>query len=150
MQFIRHLNNQELAEVLLESDERELQQALRALPEWLRSATDRPEWFWQGQRATIHRRIAAAPRAWLRPVLSLATAMALLILAALMLGGNPAPKQAQVRPDPDQELLIAVEQAVESEVPTALEPAALLANEINHGAATNTHPANHKENRNEN
>jgi hypothetical protein len=150
MHLINHLNDEELTELLLERDEHELQQTLSALPGSLRSVTDLPDFFWQGQRAAIRRRIAAPPRAWLRPVLSWTTAMALVILALMLLRSGPAPKQSQLRSDPDQELLVAVEQTMQSEVPSALEPAALLADEIGSSITTRSHTAIPKENRNEN
>jgi hypothetical protein len=149
MQLINHLSDEELTELLLESEQKEMQQALGSLPDFLRSAAERPEWFWQRQQACIRGRIAAE-HAWFRPLITWAGALALIILALLLLNSGPAPKAVQAQTDPDQELVVAVEESVESEVPAALEPAALLAEEIsNHVRPV---PAPHrasKENQNE-
>jgi len=130
MQLMRHLNDEELTDVLLESDDRDLQPLLRGLPGALRSSTDLPEWFWLGQRAAIRRRIAAPPRAWARPLLRWSVVVALFLVALMLLQSGPKPTQSQLRPDPDQELLVAVEDVVQSAGPSSLEPAALLAEEI--------------------
>jgi hypothetical protein len=148
MQLIRHLNDEELTDLLLEQNERELQPILGGLPASLRTSTDLPEWFWQGQQAATRRHLAAGRIGRFHPVMSLASAMTLVVLALLLLRGNPSHQPIQVQADPDQALLVAVEQAVQSEVPSALEPAALLADEISNGSTTQI--ATPKENRNEN
>ncbi len=53
-------------------------------------------------------------------------------LALLRTGPSPVPGPSQIQfsPDPDQELLVAIEQAVQSDGPASLEPAALLAEQI--------------------
>jgi len=152
MQLIRHLNNEELTDLLLEDDQRELQQRLAALPEQLRSTTEQPEWFWQRQQAAIHRRMAATRRAVWPLLTASAGALALLVLALTLphSGSRPTPPVPQAQTDPDQELMIAVEQAVHTEVPYALEPAALLANEIGKSQATVTPVRFSKENKHAN
>jgi hypothetical protein len=134
MQLTRHLNDEELTELLLESDQRELQPALESLPEWLRANTDHPEWFWQRQRAAIRGRIAVAERSRLRASLAWASTFALSVVALLLLNGGPRPAPAVRQIDPDQEMLLSVEDAVHRDVPAALEPAVLLADEISNGA----------------
>jgi hypothetical protein len=136
MQLMRHLNDEELTELLLEGDQRELQPALGSLPDWLRSNTDQPEWFWQRQQAAIRGRIAAAERSRFRASLAWAGTLALSVVAMLLLNGGPSPAPVQTRVDPDQEMLLSVEDAVHREVPASLEPAALLAEEISSGAQT--------------
>jgi hypothetical protein len=89
MQLIRHLNDEELTELLLEGDQRELQPALGSLPDWLRSNTDQPEWFWQRQRAAIRGRIATAERSRFRASLAWAGTLALSVVALLLLNGSP-------------------------------------------------------------
>ena len=144
MQLIRHLNDEELTDLLQESEERDLRPMLNSLPELLRSATERPEWFWKKQQAAIRGRIAGAPQPWLRLVAGWAMTMALVALALVLLRRNPAPPAQQVQADPDQELLMAVEQSLQSDVPASLEPAALLAEEIG------GRPASHSDIRKEN
>jgi hypothetical protein len=66
--------------------------------------------------------------------LAQACALALLLFALMLLRTGPkpvqVPSQTQFSPDPDQELLVAIEQAVQSDGPASLEPAALLAEQI--------------------
>ncbi len=153
MKFMRHLNDEELTELLLERDEQELQHTLAKLPEWLRSNTQPPEWFWQKQQAAIRERIVATRRlVW--PVLAAsAGALGLVALAASMLHGGraPAPPPApSAQTVSDQELMIAVEQDVQSDVPEALAPADLLADEIGNSQAVSTSSHVPKENKHEN
>jgi|SRR5450755_523625 hypothetical protein len=152
MQLIRHLNEEELAELLLESDQRELQRTLAALPEWLRSSTQQPEWFWQKQQAKIRGRIAASRRAVWQVLTASACALALLLLAvALLRGGRaPSPPIASAQTDSDQELMIAIEQDVQTSVPEALAPATLLADEIGNSQVTSRSNHLSKENKHEN
>ena len=127
---------------------------LSILPEAIRSATDRPQFFWQRQQAAIRSRIAieeASRRSWRG--FAWATIAALIVLAALLLNGakNKPTTQVEIQPDADQQLLLAIEHAVASGVPESLAPAALLAEDIR--AAVEPSPAtsrSSKENRNEN
>jgi len=150
MQLIRHLNDEELTDMLLESDERELQPMFRDLSGWLHTSTDLPDWFWQGQRAAIRRRVAVPRRSWSRPMLSWGAAMALVLVGLLLLQTSPAPKQVEIPRDPDQELLVAVERVVQSDGPSSLEPAGLLAEEISSSVSSRPDVTTHRENRNEN
>jgi hypothetical protein len=137
----------------------ELKKSLRNLPDTVRAATEQSETFWQRQQAAIRSRIAVEEAAQL-PWTGLVWigALALVMTASLaLLGGSrvsPASSQqasAHVQADPDQELLLAVEQSVYNGVPDALEPAAMLADDINSVAHSVT-PARHlsKEKSNEN
>ena len=136
MEIIRHLSNEELTDLTIESDQRSLRPTLEALPEWARSSTEQAEEFWQTQRSIVWSRIsssesAAATRLVRRsPLLAWSAAVALVLLAGLLLdrGSIAPPHKTQV--DPDHELLLAVERAVHNDGPAALEPAALLAEEM--------------------
>ncbi|MGH9547183.1 MAG: hypothetical protein ACRD23_18405 [Terriglobales bacterium] len=137
MEIIRHLSNEELTDLVIQSDQQALRQTLAALPDCAGAATERPEEFWQQQRDIVWSRISALDRhpenfAVRRSLLLAWSAVAaMLILAALMLGrpsSVPPPRKAQV--DPDHELLMAVEHAVHNDGPAALDPAALLADEM--------------------
>lgn len=108
-------------------------EVLGKLADFAREATDQPQYFWQRQQAAIRSRIAieqAMKQPW--DGLFWAAGLALLLIASVATihhSVSPAsPYPAAV--DPDQELLMSVEQAVQSGVPEALEPAALLADEI--------------------
>ena len=136
MEIIRHLSDEELKDLTIESDQRALRSTLEALPEWAQTSTERPEEFWQEQRRIVWARIAssentAATRLVGRsPVLAWSALAALALLAGFMLdrGSLARPHKAQL--DPDHELLLAVERAVHNDGPAALDPAALLADEM--------------------
>lgn len=152
MQLIHQLKDEELTDLLLRSEELEIRKFFATAPQSLRSATERPSWFWQKQQAAIRGRVAAK-HDWFRPLTTWAGALALIVLALLLLDSGPTPahKAVQAQADPDQELLVAVESAVDSELPAALEPAALLANEIsNPGRQASAPHRVSKENQNEN
>jgi hypothetical protein len=144
------MSDEELTELLLDGENEQMPWALDSLPASLRAASEQPGWFWQRQQAAIRGRIAAREHAWLRPLTGWAGALGLIVVGLLLLNGSPAPKPAQARIDPDQELLYAVEDAVSSEVPAALEPAALLADEITNAGRPSAARHASKENQDEN
>jgi hypothetical protein len=151
MQLIRHLKDEELTEVLLQNEEMEVRQVLGAVPESLQSITEKPEWFWQRQRARVRGRIGAATPNAFRPMAVWASALALGLLAFSLLNSKPAAKPAvEAQNDSDQALLLAVEQAVEEEGPASLAPATLLTDEIRSAQpasqATHIRKAVHDEN----
>lgn len=151
MQLTRHLSNEELSEMTFNRDQQQLQRSLSALPEWARAAGERPDAFWELQQAEIRKRIAAVPkRSPARTITGWAGAFAVLLLAVFLLSDGPAPPPSSAQSDLDQELLVAVEHSVQSGVPQALEPAAMLADEIDSGSQS-TYTLQHvsKENRNE-
>ncbi len=109
----------------------------------------RPEDFWIRQRSRIRARIGDAQPA--RPHgFRLAMAAALVFCIALLLvapAGRPREVAPQARADADQELLLAVEHALATGTPEALEPLTLLVE-----SSSNLHDAeatSHKEHRNE-
>ena len=136
MEIIRHLSSDELRDLVIQSDQQALRPTLEALPEWARTSTERPEEFWQRQRGVIWSRISSLdrhPQTWAvrRPLLLAGSVVAaMVLLAGLMLdhASYVPPPKAQV--DPDHELLMAVERAVHNDGSAALDPAALLAEEM--------------------
>jgi hypothetical protein len=151
MRLTCDLNNEELNEMILDSDQQHLQRTFGPVSEWARTATDHPDAFWERQQADIRLRIAASERSPMRPVAAWASAFAVVLLAILFLRGGPTLPPPGTQSDPDQELLVAVEQSVYSGVPQALEPAAMLADEISNGVrATSASHRVSKENQNEN
>jgi hypothetical protein len=136
MEIIRNLSNEELTDLTIESDQRSLRPTLEALPDWARASTDRPEEFWQEQRSAVWSRIASSEdltttRLVRRsPLLVWSAVTALVLLAGFILdrGSLAPPHKAPL--DPDHELLLAVERAVNNDGPAALDPAALLAEEM--------------------
>jgi len=115
--------------------------SIAALAESLREAGDRPDGFWRMQRAAIQERIQGSEqRASLR--LAWAGSVALVAIAVGLLTQTPAPASAVANYDPDHDLLVGVEQAVRRPIPQALEPAQLLAQELERSveAAEKTNP----------
>jgi hypothetical protein len=136
MRIVRQPDNEGLPELIPGSRQRSLQQGFGDVPDALRSAVQRPDTFWQSQEAAIQTRIASRSEGSLfsTRALAQACALALLLFALALLKTGPSPltvpAQTQFEPDPDQELLVAIEQAVQSDGPASLEPAALLAEQI--------------------
>ena len=103
-----------------------LHSAMTALRDSARTHAEKPEGFWVRQRsaAAAHSsELPARPLAW-------AAAIAAAVLAATLLQEPRPAAPATPSPDPDQALLVAVERATRRQVPQALEPAALLTQEI--------------------
>ncbi|MGH9492634.1 MAG: hypothetical protein ACRD2K_03955 [Terriglobales bacterium] len=100
--------------------------ATAALRDSARAQAEKPEGFWARQRsaAAAHRsELPARPLAW-------AATIAVAVLAAMLLQKPRPAVPSTPAPDPDQALLVAVERATRRQVPQALEPAALLTQEI--------------------
>jgi hypothetical protein len=153
MEIRAHLTDEELAEAVsnpgkglvahldvCDSCRMEVGRLRRALDAGLLEAAP-PEDFWQRQRNVIQDRVAVAEQPRGRRVTPLAWAALAATIAFGTLWLNDSekpvhPQQSQIQVD-DQELMIAVERAVQSDVPEALEPASLLAQEI--GQAHTTH-----------
>jgi hypothetical protein len=140
MRIIRHMSDEALTEMLLEDDERYLRKRLAHLPEALRAAADKPESFWQRQRASIRTRMVAAKPASASLVGVRVAAAALVLAALFLLQSAPAPVPPRTPIESDQQLLLSVERSVHSDVPEALEPAALLADDVLGGASSNDVP----------
>jgi hypothetical protein len=150
MQLTRHLSNEELSEIIFASDQQHLRRTLGTLPEWARAAAEHPDAFWERQQAEIRKRISSLPDpSSSRSATAWAGAFAVVLLAIFLLHGSPAARPSNAQNDPDQELLIAVEQSLQSGLPQALEPAALLANEISNSQPISTPRRVYKENPNE-
>jgi hypothetical protein len=131
MRVNRYLSNEELREIIFDSDQQHLRPTLSTLQEWAQTAGERPDAFWERQQAEIRKHIAAVPvRSSAQAVTPWAGAFAVFLLAIFLLHSSPAPRPSRAQSDPDQELLVAVEQTVQSGLPQALEPAAMLADEI--------------------
>lgn len=156
MEIIRHLTTEELTDLAIESDQQALRPTLEGLPEWTRVSTERSEEFWQEQRRAIWSRISSPEgnvetrRIRRSPVLAWSALAAMVVLAGMMLNRAPVvpPQVAQV--DPDHELLLAVERAVHNDGPAALDPAALLAEEMVQDIAAAHSPIRKKEPTHEN
>jgi len=137
MQIIRRPQNNideredELVEAIAR-DQQEFRQTLEALPAWGRAATDHGDEFWQRQRSTVWTRISAAEaRSAVRaPILAWALIGAMMAVSGWLLERPMIGPPHEAAVDPDHELLMEVERMVQIDGPLALEPAALLAQEM--------------------
>jgi hypothetical protein len=94
------------------------------------AAAQRPDGFWNTQHAAIMERTRSRQPVW-RIGLSWALATALVLFGfGLFLFRVPAQPIPDYAGGYDQDLLIDVEQALHREIPSALEPALLLSEEI--------------------
>ena len=136
MKILNQLNDEQLTELLLESDEKDLRRHISDLPEFGRTSTERDESFWRQQRMSITAKIGAQKKVGFFGFLPLfAGAAAVIVLAFLMLSSShhrtTPVAQVPVQTSPtDHDLLLQVETSTESYGPEALQPAALLADEI--------------------
>ncbi len=152
MEVIRHLSDEELAEPIVEPDQEALRQTLESLPECARTATERNDEFWRNQRIAIWSRISSAEN---RPerrlgILAWALATATIAVSGWLLDRAFVTPLPEARVDPDHELLIEVERVVQIDGPAALEPAALLAEEMVQDLTVSDSPIRKKEPSHEN
>lgn len=136
MKILNQLNDEQLTNLLLEKDEKELRGHVSGLPEFAKASTERDETFWRQQRINITAKIAAQKKVGVFGLLPLfAGAAAVIVLAFVMLSSSHhrstpvAHVPVQAAPT-DHDLLLQVETSTESYGPEALQPAALLADEI--------------------
>ncbi len=124
----------------------QLLQPVKELPEWARSAEEQPEVFWERQRLAIRSRIARESGSARRSTrLAWVVALAIILFASLILKtGSRVPVQRS-QADPDHELLVAVEQALDGDVPEALQPASLLVDEMAKASQPDSNSRNSKE-----
>jgi hypothetical protein len=156
-----HLSDEQLSAALLAADDTaaaehlagcedcrfELERMRAALAgvhaESLRRA-EHPPLFWREQRQAIASRMPAGREIETRP-LAWAGSLAMVAVAAawLMQSAPPAPPQANrmqgatsvsAPVDPDHALLVEIQRSVRRDVPRALEPATLLAQELHRAA----------------
>jgi hypothetical protein len=97
-----------------------------------KKSVEQPEAFWLRQREAIGNRVAACDftHPWKRWMWVTATMMLILLACTLISRKSVQPTTAAARPDADDALLMSVQQSIRSDVPQALKPAALLAQEI--------------------
>jgi hypothetical protein len=111
-----------------------VEEALRQFAAVNLQYANRPERFWDQQAARIQAaRLQAAHRHRMTMTL-VPTVAVLLLLAFAILGRAPAERpvatsRPAVQTDPDHELLLRVERALQADTPLALEPATLMVEE---------------------
>ncbi len=159
MEIRAHLTNEELTEAVrnpgrglvahldvCDSCRKEVGRLRRALDTGLVEAAP-SEHFWRQQRAAIQERIEVVREARRQrtPRLAWAALAATVLLGTLWMNDSEKPvmqQHQQVQVD-DQELMIAVDHAMQSDVPEALEPASLLAQEIGQADGTQSNARTH-------
>jgi len=161
----QHLTDEELSELLLDrspgfnphlatcsscrAEQERMRRVLGELPALTHIVAKNTDAFWELQRASIWANIdSVGPRKF--PALAWASVAAVLVAATLLISIAPTvPPRAQA--DSDHELMIQLERTLQSEVPAALEPAALLAREITQNSQLNSpSPDQKKESSHEN
>jgi hypothetical protein len=116
--------------------------ALSAARQSYLEAAERPAHFWFRQRAALAEQFSERAPARLRwPLWVAATAAVCLLAVTLALQSSPP--QPIATDDADHRLLIEVERATRRTVPLALEPAALIAQELHNAAEARTARESH-------
>jgi len=107
-----------------------------------RQVLEQPETFWRQQREGISARLAARDftQPWKRWVWVTATVMLILLASTLLSRNSGPPIQTAAQPDPDDALLLSVQQSIQTDLPRALRPAALLTQEIGRAEAARRNP----------
>ena len=161
----QHLSDKDLLEVVLDrpsefdahlatcsscrTERERVRRVLRELPALTQNSAQNTEAFWEQQRMAIWAKIdLVEPRKF--PVLAWASAATVLVAATLLISIVPT-VPPRVTADSDHELMVQLERRLQSEVPLALEPAALLAREITQNSQLNSSsPDRKKESSHEN
>jgi hypothetical protein len=108
-----------------------LRQLLSHAHDALLAASERPPTFWYRQQAAIRSRIAIEKTSKQPLWGSLIATSVLILLTVFLLRPSTVNPVAATQVDADDELLMAVEQAVQTQVPDALAPASLLSEDTN-------------------
>jgi hypothetical protein len=112
---------------------------------------DKPEAFWLAQRQRIHNR-APQPRNFLTPRFAFAGIAATVLLGLALLlrpGTSVKPQPPQITAENDQQLLVDVEQTLDSKLAPPLEPTGALVEAMMERTSNHSQSVT-KENRNEN
>ncbi len=147
MQIIRNPqkneDENELVEQAIANDQQELRQTLEALPVRARAATEQGDEFWQRQRSFVWTRISAVEnRSAVRaPILAWALIGTMMAVSGWLLERSMIVPSHEAAVDADHELLMEVERMVQIDGPLALEPAALLAQEMVQDLPGRNYPA---------
>jgi hypothetical protein len=116
--------------------------ALGAAQAQSRQASDQPEAFWHRQHKLIGARLAAGDfiHPWHSWIWVTATVILVVVASVLLSRNNVRPAQSAAQAESDDALMLTVRQSIQSDVPQALRPAALLTLEINRAQAAHTIP----------
>ena len=107
-----------------------------------RKMMEQPEAFWRRQREDISKRIAARDfiHPWKRWIWATATIMLIFLASTLLSRKSAPPMQTATQPDPDDALMLSVQRSIQTDLPQALRPAALLTQEISRAEAVRRNP----------
>lgn len=144
---VRHENNEAVAKHLADcaacrDEVKSFMLAASAAQLQARKAAEQPETFWQRQRESIRARISARDfiHPWKRWAWVTATVTLIFLASTLLSRTSAPPVQTAAQPDPDDTLLLSVQQSIESDLPQALRPAALLTREIGRAQTARRNP----------
>ncbi len=121
---------------LCRKEQERLRNAIFGFRERARALAQRPEGFWHWQMTWIRARLnqpSHAPRGSWRWAWGGAVVTLLVFALALMIE-RPTRHPQVTEEDPDQALLVEVQLSAQRDLPEALQPAALLAQEVNQAA----------------
>jgi len=107
-----------------------------------RKMVEQSEAFWRRQREGINARVAdrGFVEPWKRWIWVTATLMLILLASTLLLRHSAPPAQTVAQTDSDDALLLSVQQSIQSDLPRALRPAALLTQEMGRAEALHRNP----------
>ena len=108
----------------------------------LREESEQTEAFWWRQRESISTGMAARDfsHPWHRWIWVTAAVTLIVLSSALLSRNKVLPPQSAAQADSDNALLLSVQQSIQSDVPKALRPAALLTVEISRAQASRRNP----------
>src|SRR3954466_537418 len=141
------------------ADDLETKDIQQALDRWRDSAAekaDRPDWFWSRQHARVMSEVNAPRRASVPKLAWASVAATIAIAIALLIPGQPdnhIQQQVQAQHEvqiSDHDLMLAVERTLNAGTPSSLEPASLLAEEMNQALVSQVQSQKAKEKRYEN
>jgi hypothetical protein len=115
----------------LNAQPEEIAAALRAFRADVHAAAEKPEAFWENQRAIVSAQLGRSrPAPWRGPVLLWVPVLTVMLFCLFLFVENGKAPTPDFAAGADQDLLTGVERAVDQEYPDALAPAALLAQEM--------------------
>jgi hypothetical protein len=119
------------------AEQERLEGALAGFRELAKTAADRPDYFWDRQRLAIHARLQAGSRIpHFRTVWVWAAAAALvMVLGLIFYIKHTPPPVPDIAAGHDQELLLAIDRSINSELPEVLQPALVLTQELDNAAS---------------
>jgi hypothetical protein len=115
----------------------DLEGTLREFRDSVRTAAERPGPFWESQRAAVNARLQQPrPDPWRRRAWIIAPVAAAVVLCLFLFVENGKAPTPDFAGGSDQDLLIDVERALDQECPSALQPVALLTQEMGQNERT--------------